>query len=244
MNSDATQDVESLLPCYTLSRMANKVGCTEEELLLLAANGKLFLSVIADDWRIEGGFYRDGDGETEIIQSDEVVTGLVLAPILAKDILRISRGGSVQIEYLERSESSYARIIKAENQDFPIIGMKELVIGCADANAFLRKLHAQKQQDAKKPPAALTAAQDVTGKNVKNKLRRNHLDPAIDKAIKQAGNNALADVYLQLKELALAGLLPFTGVIDGDALCYTDSEDKLKKLSKNALGKRLKSRAK
>lgn len=35
-----------------------------------------------------------------------------------------------------------------------------------------------------------------------NKLRRNILDPAIDEAIKKAGTTELADVYLQLKELA------------------------------------------
>lgn len=75
-----------------------------------------------------------------------------------------------------------------------------------------------------------------------NKLRRNHLDPAIDKAIKQAGNMELADVYLELKELALAGEKPFTGAIDGDALCYTDENNQPEKFTKNALGKRLKNR--
>lgn len=75
-----------------------------------------------------------------------------------------------------------------------------------------------------------------------NKLRRNNLDPAIDKAIKQAGNMELADVYLELKELALAGEKPFTGALDGDALCYTDDNNQPKKHTKNALGKRLKNR--
>jgi hypothetical protein len=36
-----------------------------------------------------------------------------------------------------------------------------------------------------------------------NKLRRNTLDPAIDKAIKEAGSLELASVFLKLKELAL-----------------------------------------
>ena len=77
-----------------------------------------------------------------------------------------------------------------------------------------------------------------------NKLRRNTLDPAIDKAIKQAGNNELADVYLRLKELALASEPPFTGVIDKDALCYTDDNNEIGKIKKGALGKRLKIRQK
>lgn len=76
-----------------------------------------------------------------------------------------------------------------------------------------------------------------------NKLRRNNLDPAIDKAIKQAGNMNLADVYLELKELALAGEKPFTGALIGDALCYTNDKNLPDKLTKNALGKKLKRRA-
>lgn len=75
-----------------------------------------------------------------------------------------------------------------------------------------------------------------------NKLRRNNLDPAIDKAINKAGNMKLADVYLELKCLALAEEKPFTGALDGDALCYTDDNNQPAKLSKEALGKRLKRR--
>ena len=75
-----------------------------------------------------------------------------------------------------------------------------------------------------------------------NKLRRNNLDPAIDKAIKQAGNMALADVYLKLKALAIDEEKPFTGALDGDALCYTNDDNKPAKLTKDALGKRLKNR--
>ena len=75
-----------------------------------------------------------------------------------------------------------------------------------------------------------------------NKLRRNNLDPAIDKAIKQAGNMELADVYLELKALAIDEEKPFIGAIVGDALCYTDDNNQPAKLTKDALGKRLKIR--
>jgi hypothetical protein len=78
--------------------------------------------------------------------------------------------------------------------------------------------------------------------NTTNKTRRDILDPAIDKAIQQADNMESAEVYLKLKELALAGELPFTGVIDGIALCYTNANDKQAKLTKAALGQRLKRR--
>ena len=75
-----------------------------------------------------------------------------------------------------------------------------------------------------------------------SKLRRNSLDPAIDEAIKQAGSDELAAVYLKLKAMALDEVMPFTGALDGDALCYTDDENNPAKLTKDALGKRLKRR--
>lgn len=74
------------------------------------------------------------------------------------------------------------------------------------------------------------------------KNNRNLLDPAIDEAINQAGNMETADVYLKLKELAISGYNPFTGEIEGDALCYTNDNNSPDKLTKNALGKRLKGR--
>ncbi len=75
-----------------------------------------------------------------------------------------------------------------------------------------------------------------------NKLRRNILDPAIEEAIKKAGTTELADVYLQLKELAKDECPPFTGIFEGNALCYTNENDIQAKLSKSALGKRLQRR--
>lgn len=94
------------------------------------------------------------------------------------------------------------------------------------------------------PAAKVIAVADITPAPVKqmNKLKTNTLDPAIDKAIELAGCTTLAYVYLQLKELALSSEIPFTGAIDGDALCYTNDNDEPKKLTKNALGKRLKRR--
>ncbi len=52
----------------------------------------------------------------------------------------------------------------------------------------------------------------------------------------------LADVYLELKALAIDEEKPFNGALDGDALCYTDDNNQPAKLTKDALGKRLKKR--
>ena len=73
--------------------------------------------------------------------------------------------------------------------------------------------------------------------------RRNNLDPAIDKAIEKAGNMKLADVYLELKELALDGEKPFTGTFsEKGALDYTNDDGEITALTKDALGKRLNKR--
>jgi hypothetical protein len=77
-----------------------------------------------------------------------------------------------------------------------------------------------------------------------NKLKRNILDPAIDKAIKETGTTDTQDVYLHLKELAKDEFPPFTGAFDGDAMCYTNENNKPDAISKAALRKRLMRRQK
>lgn len=79
-------------------------------------------------------------------------------------------------------------------------------------------------------------------KTRRHKLRKNSLDAPIEKAIELAGNQDTAAVYVQLRELALNCEPPFTGALDGDQLCYTNDNNKLAKLSKGALGKRLNGR--
>lgn len=81
----------------------------------------------------------------------------------------------------------------------------------------------------------------TAGKTIREKLlRRNTLDPVIDKAIKAAGNMELADVWLKLKGLALEEEKPFTG----DGMSYTDDNDNVVTFNKGALSKRLKNRRK
>jgi hypothetical protein len=76
------------------------------------------------------------------------------------------------------------------------------------------------------------------------KIRTNSLDVAIEKAIAKAGGLGRAAVYLELRELALSGELPFTGAIEGDALCYTNDKNEPDRLTKNGLGGRLQRRKK
>jgi hypothetical protein len=76
--------------------------------------------------------------------------------------------------------------------------------------------------------------------SIKHKLRSNSLDVPIKKAIQKAASLATGAVLLELRELALSGEPPFTGAIDGGALCYTNDKNEPAKLTKDALAKRLK----
>lgn len=92
-------------------------------------------------------------------------------------------------------------------------------------------------------PASVTTLQPPPekGNSVKHKLRTNSLDVPIARAVKQAASLSTGAVYLKLRELALSGESPFLGTTAGAALCYTDDNNVEKKLTKNALSKRLKS---
>lgn len=73
----------------------------------------------------------------------------------------------------------------------------------------------------------------------KRKLRSNCLDAPIMKAVKLAGCYVTADVFVKLRGLALNEEQPFTGMVERDSLEYTNDNNELARLKKNALGKRL-----
>jgi hypothetical protein len=76
------------------------------------------------------------------------------------------------------------------------------------------------------------------------KTPRDVLDPAIDEAIAQAGSHDTAAVWLQLRELALAGRPPFTGSVKGGEFAYTDAKNDVRSFNRESLDKRLKRRFK
>lgn len=77
-------------------------------------------------------------------------------------------------------------------------------------------------------------------KAIRHKLRFNALDAPIQKAIKAAESQVLALVFLKLKDLALAEEKPFTGQLEDGEPLYTADNGKVTKLTKKALGQRLK----
>lgn len=112
---------------------------------------------------------------------------------------------------------------------------KNVAIEVADMEVLLSLLAKATQAAPMVETVPVAASAQVT----EHKLRRNSLDPAIDEAIERAGSSIVADVFLALREIALAGRLPFTGEVEGDALCYTDDENKVVNFTKDALRKRL-----
>lgn len=104
----------------------------------------------------------------------------------------------------------------------------------------------EESRQAATPIAPLLAAaspapqRPVQGKSITHKLRTNSLDAPIKKAITRAGSLETGAVYLHLRELALSGEPPFLGTTEGAALCYTNDKNEPDKLTKGALGKRLK----
>jgi len=72
-----------------------------------------------------------------------------------------------------------------------------------------------------------------------NKQRSNILDQPIGVAIEKAGNHETADVWLQLKELALTSTPPFSGEVSDRALDYTNAGNSKASFTKKSLGQRL-----
>lgn len=133
-----------------------------------------------------------------------------------------------------------ARLPKGE-EGGGVVPLQELVAWGADTGLYdFRRndghevSHGARAQDDSTSRATITTHLLQT--------RRNILDPAIDKAINNAGGLDSAAVYLALRELALGEESPFTGEIVGNALCYTNSKGEPAKLTKDALAKRLKGR--
>ena len=161
------------------------------------------------------------------------------------------RGGNACTENLEicyegmASFETRMRVLKlwnSQNNPPAKVAPSDFVVWCKSKNIDAKWLNEVDAHSGQNATAATMEAAPVTMPQG-NKLRRDILDPAIDKAIANAGNMKAADVYLKLKELAKVEEPPFTGSFEGDAMFYTNANDKSAKLSKEALGKRLERRA-
>lgn len=157
---------------------------------------------------------------------------------LKTELLRLAASRTLRARYPDGgylpedsmiSESSQVDISEAQTA-LEVMGWTFVSIESAASSGALESV-----EPPVKAPANIT----------RNRLRIDSLDAPIEKAIKQAGCLDTATVFTHLKELALNGeALPFTGVFEGAALCYTNDSDMPGTLTKNALDKRLAKRRK
>ncbi|MBV6324908.1 hypothetical protein [Duganella violaceipulchra] len=74
---------------------------------------------------------------------------------------------------------------------------------------------------------------------IKHLIKRNSMDGPIEAAIKRAGTMSSGAVWIHLRDLALDGTPPFTGLVEDERLHFTDDKNRPTSLSKNALKMRL-----
>jgi hypothetical protein len=116
---------------------------------------------------------------------------------------------------------------------------KQLAASFKETEAEFERKFGERKSSAPDKNSAEMHASDASD-------RSNILDTAVHKAIESAGSRQFADVYGALRELAINGERPFTGEVTTKgrkehrgALPYTDSQNKVRKFTRNALSKRL-----
>jgi hypothetical protein len=87
------------------------------------------------------------------------------------------------------------------------------------------------------PKAAASSIKAVPAR--KHLMKRNSLDGMIELAIQRANSTSIGEVWVQLREIALEGMLPFTAFVDAAGFEYTDNDGKPAVLTKAALKMRL-----
>lgn len=70
-------------------------------------------------------------------------------------------------------------------------------------------------------------------------IKRKSVDGPIEQAIQKAGSSSIGAVWPILRDMAYNEVLPFTGRVDGAALEYTDDNNKLEMLSREATRKKI-----
>lgn len=88
-------------------------------------------------------------------------------------------------------------------------------------------------------PARAAHSAHRTSMSTVHLIKRNCLDGPIEAAIQKAGSTAIGAVWSILRDMAFNEVAPFTGGVDGAALEYTNDENELTMLTREALRKRL-----
>lgn len=193
------------------------------------------------DAAFESNYIDYPNGEAAVFEKSQVLTSAVRAKLIATT-KEVHNGMFVDISKTYVLKSDWIQWCR-QNGYIELSNLFSNSCKAVQYTAIIEEIDSKESNiptpDVKVPPVAQSKADS---KPVTHKINRNSLDPAIDEAIKLAGNMELADVYLQLKEIALKATPPFTGVIHGKSLCYTNDNNSISEFRKDALGKRLRLR--
>ncbi|MFZ2300751.1 MAG: hypothetical protein WAW10_02650 [Gallionella sp.] len=225
----AMEQIElSLADVVRISEAAPLIGCTVESLLRQAANDERLLYVaLKPHFQTLSAIPSHPNPK----QGTRTANGIMFVAMMSRDAVSLATIGSAEIS---QYQASFGGVLDWHYWmlDVPqTVGVDMIYVPRSQLPAHAPAGKVEAEPVATPAPAIKT-----------NKLRHNSLDPAIDEAIKQAGSDNCAAVYLKLKAMALNEEMPFTGVLNGNALCYTDDNNQPAELSKGALGKRLKRR--
>lgn len=201
---------------------------------------RLHLLRCESDSEYENHYFEHPGGEQAVFEKCNILLSAVRAQIIKvtsdSPNLNLSNSKNIRINISDWIEwcsvNGYSNLIKFFSNNKKYISIEQANSSAKNDNS-----------------SVILQSTNLINQNAKsfvmsNKMGRNLLDPTIDKAIKLAGNTKLADVFLQLRELAKDEVPPFTGITLNGALLYTNAHDKKVPLTKDALGKRLRNRNK
>ena len=126
--------VESARSFYSLNELAQIWHCTSDRILDLAMQGKLVLSVVANNWLVHGGGFDDEENTVEVPQWDQHLSGQIPLPIAAAHALFASN--HYTIEYLPDTPERFTKIIPQNGESLPVITLEKIIITIDDVENF------------------------------------------------------------------------------------------------------------
>ena len=128
------ESVEYARSYYTIHELAEHWRCSTDRILDLAMQGKLSLSVMADNWLVHGGGYDDPDNAVEVVQWDSILAGLITLPIEAAQALTAS--GKYTLQYLPDTEKCFTKIVARKGELLPVVTLEKIIVKTDDVETF------------------------------------------------------------------------------------------------------------
>jgi hypothetical protein len=114
----------------------NSTGLSGEDLLDLAASGKLTLSFALPGRTIHSGYYVGGAGCDECIEAEGTSTDLGLTPLLKEYVWHIIAEGQATIEYTYKSDEEFSKIEYSDSNPLPVVHREQVLITKRDLDLY------------------------------------------------------------------------------------------------------------